>query len=301
MIQVQRLRVLSLSVDFNQVSWDIGDTSEDIYDYTFQVFRSEAYAGPFEPASVEMQDQFMFIDNLIKVGDIYRQYHYKVRTRNKQTNQVVDFGPIEKSPEPTLIAQELRVHMNLLMREFIGRRCWVLPVRTFGQRCADCWNPRLQQRRYSGCRTCFDTSFVRGYYLPVETWMSIDPTAKAEQPSSFGKQQSQSTTAKMSCIPPMKPNDLIVEPENIRWVVRTVTTTQEQRSTITQDLTLHRIPSTDIEYSLPLDLGVPMESLYFTPSRNYTNPFNFDDKGLEDIDYPGIFQLYPNYYPPVTK
>lgn len=298
-LEVCKARVLSLSLDYNQITWEIGDTSEDVLDYTFQVLRSEAASGPFEPISKELEDAYLFIDNLVKVGDIYRRYFYKIRVKHKPSGELNEYGPYDKSPEPTLIANTLRMHLNLLMHEFIGRRCWLLPVRTFGQRCADCWNPRLQKRRYSGCRTCFDTGFVRGFHKPVEIWVSMDPAPTANQPAPTGRMQQQSTTGRMSFYPPVKPNDVLVEPENIRWTVRTISTTQEQRTVVTQELQLHRIESTDVEYAIPLDLGAPMQDLFYTPSRNYTNPSTLSNTNPDDLDYPLIYQLYPSFYPPV--
>lgn len=298
-LEVFNIRVLSLSIDYNQITWEVRETTEDVLDYTFQVLKSEAAAGEFEPASTALEDQYTFIDNLIKVGNIYRQYHYIIRVTKKATGESKDFGPVAKGPEPTLVANTLRMHLNLLMREFIGRRCWLLPVRTFGQRCAECWNPRLRKRTRSGCRTCFDTGFVRGYHRPVEVWISIDPSPSNNQPQQMGRTQQTSTTARMAHFPPVKPDDLLIEPENLRWKVRTRSTTQEQRVVVTQELQLHKVPESDIEYTLPLDIGAPMESLFFTPSRNYSNPHQLETTHPDEFDFPGIYQLYENFYPPI--
>lgn len=301
-LEVCKARVLSLSLDYNQITWEVSNTTTvDILDYTFQVLRSESASGPYDPISKEFEDTYLFIDNLVKVNDVYRQYHYKIRTTHKPTSEFVDYGPYSKTPDPTLIASTLRMHLNLLMHEFIGRRCWLLPVRTFGQRCVECWNPRLQKRRFSGCKTCFDTGFVRGYHKPVEVWISIDPTPASTQPSPTGRMQQQSTTGRMSFYPPVKPNDVLVEPENIRWTVRTIATTQEQRTVVTQELQLRRIEPTDMEYLIPIDVGAPMQDLFYTPSRNYTNPSSLNTADIEDIDYPSIYQLYPSWYPPVRQ
>lgn len=298
-LEVFNVRVLSLSIDYNQLTWEVRETTQDVLDYTFQVLKGEGAAGPWEPASIPLEDQYVFIDNLIKAGNIYRQYHYLIRVTHKSTGESKDFGPYSKGPEPTLVATELRKHMNLLMREFIGRRCWLLPVRTFGQRCGECWNPRLRKRARSGCKTCFDTGFVRGYHRPIEVWISIDPHPSNNQPTNMGRGQQTSTTARMAHFPPVKPDDLIIEPENLRWVVRSRSTTQEQRAVVTQELGMHKIPETDIEYTLPIDIGSPMQDLFFTPSRNYTNPQQLDTTNPNEFDFPGIFQLYANFYPPV--
>ena len=55
-----------------------------------------------------------------------------------------------------------------MLSEFAGRRCIVLPVRTFGQRCG-CFNATLNKRTRSGCPTCFDTGFIRGYMYPTRS------------------------------------------------------------------------------------------------------------------------------------
>lgn len=296
-LEVRNIRVLSLSLDYNQITWELVDTTEDVLDYTFQVLKGESAMGPFEAASVPLEDRFSFIDNLVKVGNIYRQYNYIVRVVSKRTGQSQDFGPASKEPEPTLVASELRSHMNLLMREFIGRRCWLLPIRTFGQRCPDCWNPRLKKRRKSGCRMCFDTGFTRGYYQPVEVWISIDPDPANNQPTNVGRTQQANTTARMAHFPQVRPDDIIVEPENLRWKVISVTSTQEQRAVVTQELQIHGVPMTDIEYMIPIDIGTPMQDLHFTPERNYTNPHQLQTSSPDEFDFPAIYQLYASSYP----
>ena len=293
MLEVTCVRVRSLSLDYNHVTWEVTETNEDVLDYTTQILRSEAASGPYEAVTQELSDVYSYIDSLVKVGNIYRQYHYKLLLKNKATKEAKEFGPFEKTAEPTLIANTLRMHLNLLMHEFIGRRCWLLPVRTFGQRCGDCWNPRLQKRRISGCRTCFDTSFVRGYHRPVEIWISIDPAPKAQQPTNLGRTQQQSTTARMSYYPPVKPDDLLIEPENLRWVVRSVASTEEQRVVITQELTLSRVETSNVEFLVPLELGVPLEKLDLTPARQFSNPTTLDSDNIAPLDFPGIFSIYP--------
>ena len=297
MIEVKNIRVLSLSVDYNQITWDIGDTTEDVLDYTFQVLRSEAAAGPWDEVMPESDDRYIFVDNTIKNANIYRQYHYIVRVKHKPSEESRDYGPSMKAPEPDLIAVELRKHLNLLFREFAGRRCWLLPVRTMGQRCSDCWNARLQKRTRSGCRTCYDTSFVRGYHRPIEVWVQFDPSPAAEQPSNVGRLQQTSSTARMAHFPPVKPDDLLIEPENNRWKVRSRSTTQQGRAAVTQELQIHMVPTTDMEYAVPLDLGMEIKDMYFNPSRNYTNPHTLAD--TEEVDFPGIYQMYPDQYPPI--
>lgn len=298
-LRVVNLRVRSLSVDYNELYWDVLDTMEDVLDYTFQVLRSEAAMGPWEELGPELEDQYVFVDNKVKVANIYRQWHYLLRVKHKASGETQDVGPVLKAPEPDLVALELRRHLNVLFSEFNGRKCWVLPARTMGQRCGDCWNPKLEKRIKSGCRTCYDTGFVRGYHRPIEVWVQFDPSPKNEQPSTQGRLQQTSTTAKMSAFPPLKPDDLIVEGENNRWQVRTVSTTQQGRAPVLQSLELHLVPPTDIEYLIPLHLCQPLKDVSFNPTRNYVNPQNLTNDREREVDFPLVYQLYPTSFPAV--
>jgi len=305
---VRDIRVDSLSVDFLEVRWEIESTSEDVLDYTFQVLRSEAPMGPFASVSPEMEDRYFFLDNNVKVSNKYRQFHYKIRVKHKPTGELTEYGPAQRAAAPDLIALEIRKNMNLLMREFVGRRCWVLPSRTFGQRCTSCWNEALQQRTKSGCRSCYDTGFVRGYHSPIESFIQIDPSAKAEQQTNVGSLHQQNTTARMGFFPPLKPRDLVIEAENRRWRVVSVSSTQRLRAAIHQEVQLHEVPKSDIEYLITFDLGTqtiktpngeelkPIElgELFLAGARNFTNPQNLDN--FEDEEIPGIFSLYPTTY-----
>src|SRR5215204_407833 len=283
-ITVADLLVRSLDVDYNEVSWTVAPTSEDIFDYTFQVLRSEGPEGPYFPISAEFQDKYLFLDNNIKSANEDRTYYYKLQIRLKRTNEIALVGPSARGPDADLIAVELRKHVALLMREFIGRRCWVFPVRTFGQRCPDCWQWHIQKKVKSGCVTCYDVSFCGGYLQPIEMWMSIDPTPQATQNTNVGPMQQRDTTARSTFWPPLKPGDLIVEPENLRWRVTNVTTTQQVRAPVHQEVSMHKIPSSDIEYKLPLHLEDALRNLYLLPARNMNNPQDLE--AFTDQEYP---------------
>ena len=293
-LKIEDLRVRSLDVDFHEVSWKVCSTTLDVFDYTFQVLRSEGPEGPYDPISEEFQDQYLFVDNNIAKFHEHRQFYYKLRVRNRLTGEEVEHGPVQHAPEADLIATELRKHMNLLFREFIGRRCWVLPIRTFGTRCPDCWDATLQKVTKSQCFTCFATGFTGGFLRPIEAWVSIDPTPKAEQNTGVGPLQQKDTTARMGFWPPLKPRDIIIEPENLRWRVNTITTTQQLRAPVHQEIGIHRIPSSDIEYRVELELDKALKDMWLGPARNFSNPHSLE--GFTDEEYPDVLQLYEGSY-----
>lgn len=294
-LELQRLRVTSLTVDFHEVTWSVASSQVDVLDYTFQVLRSESSEGPYDVLCPPFEDRYSFVDNCVLATHRWRQYCYMVRVTEKVSGDYKDFGPAEQEPEPDLVALELRRHMRILFREFAGRRCIVLPVRTSGQRCPDCWEPTLRKRTKSGCLTCFDTGFNRGYMHPIEAFIQIDPSSKSQQHTNVGKTQQDNTTMRLGHYPKVKPDDLIIEAENLRWRAGDQTQTEHSRSHVHQEVKIHRIPEKDIEYAIPVHFDQALPNLWVTPSRNYTNPHNLAAFEREEI--PNVFAIYSTTYP----
>lgn len=291
MLSILDLRVTSLDVDYLEVSWEIKDTTEDVLDYTFQLLRSESPGGPWGPISQEFSDRYVFRDILRQPFHATRMLHYLLRVRNKVTGEQQEVGPVSRKPDADLVTLELRRHLQVLFREFSGNRCWVLPVRTFGQRCPSCWDNVLQKRMRSGCGTCFDTGYLRGYLSPVEVWMPIGPgSSLSEQNQITGPTHQQNTTARLPDIGVGKPRDILVEGDNKRWRVVSMSTTEHNRAPVMVELLLHRIPESDIEYTLPINLEDALKDLRFSPERGFTNPHNL--ASFQERELPRVYSLY---------
>jgi hypothetical protein len=286
-IKIKDFKVRSLDLDFNELSWSLQDTAEDVLNYTFQVFRSESPMGPYAAISQPFTDRYLYIDNAILVGDKWRTYYYRLNISNLLTGEIDETNSVSKEPEADLVGMEIRRHMQILFREHAGRRLWLLPSRQSGQRC-ECWSHRLSQRTRSGCMLCFDTGYIRGYYTPIELFGQIDPSPKANQVSNVGMQQQTNTTGRFPNYPLLKPEDVIVELENRRWKVVTVSGTEKARAVVHQEAGLHEIPRNDIEYAIPLVLEEATKDLWATPPRNYSNPMNLSNVEGDQ----GIFDLY---------
>jgi hypothetical protein len=289
-LQIRHLRVRSLSVEHYEVSWELEATMIDVLSYTFQVLRSEGVEGPYDPVSEPFRDKYLFVDNAVYTLSRSRQTHYKLRVCKQDTSECWEFGPASAEQETDLISSELRSHISLLMHEFIGERCWVLPVRTFGQRCPTCWSPALSKRTRSGCTTCWETSFIRGYMHPIESWISLDPSNNEEQMTPLGKLQQVNSTARMAYYPPCKAGDLIVfGATNDRYRVTSVGNTRHVGTPVHQELRLHMVPQTALEYSVPIDLGEALTGMFLKPARNYTNPQQLES--LDDQSYGALLGL----------
>jgi hypothetical protein len=288
-IKVTKLTVRSFNLDHMDVFWEISpvaapvtaDAPHEIYNYEFYVLRSEAALGPYEQIAGPLRDQYSLRDIRVSLLHKWRQYYYKIRVVHRTTAEEETFGPASSlEPEPDLIAAEIIRQEDMLFREFAGRKCVLFPARTFGPVCT-CYDTVTKRVTRSGCKTCFGTGWMGGYMSPVEVFVQIDPFPKVSQASSLQERQPSDTAARMISFPPVAPNDILVESENRRWRVITVTPTQRLRATVRQELTIHEIPKGDIEYALPVK--VDAKSLQPAAERNFTNPQNLDDEDFSDI------------------
>lgn len=276
-MRLNALRVVSLDASNRVFLWQAEDSSLDSYfDYTLQVERSESSEGPFHPVSPWFRGHYRFVDTNIPEGNRWRQLHYRLRLRNLKTGEEFFSGTATQEPIPDLKAVEIRRHLHLLFKEHAGRRVWLFPSRTFGERCT-CWDPTLGQSTRSRCLSCYDTTFLGGYLRPIEMFVDIDPSGNTNQPTmQAGNLQPNSTTARTGHYPSLKPDDLLVEGENLRWVVVSVTNTEHLRAPLMQHLQLRQVFPDDIEMLLPINLEDALEDIWLSPSRAYTEPQDID-------------------------
>ena len=291
MINVTKITVRSLDLDHLDIFWEIDKvagpatdaTPHTIYDYDFYVLRSgDSAMGPFQVLAGPLRDQYMLRDVQVSLLHKWRQYYYKIRVTNRTTGETQDFGPAgSTTPGPDLLAAEIIRQEDVLFREHIGRKAWLFNRRTFGPLCS-CYDLILQRKTRSGHLPCFGTGFLGGYMSPILIHVQIDPNGKTPQRTTMGDLQPGDSAGRMICFPPVNPDDIIVEAENKRWKVIRVVPTERPRSVVRQELVLHEIPKSDIEYDLPLAIS-NIQNIEPAAYRNYTNPQNIEKDG-DDSD-----------------
>jgi hypothetical protein len=290
-IEVTSIKIRSLDLDHLDVFWEIGPVAapraegepHEILNYDFYVLRAgDGQGGPWEQVGGPFRDTYHFRDIAVSLLHKWRTYFYKVRVVHRPTGEEAEFGPVgSQVPEPDLIAAEAIRQEDVLFREFIGRRAWLFPKRTFGPRCT-CFDATLGRRTRSGHRDCFDTGFFGGYMAPIEVFVQIDPYPKRTESTQLMEMQQVDAMGRMICFPLVHPKDILVEAENLRWRVLGVTPTQRLRFPVRQELQLHEIPKGDIEYELPLNVDLSRTEL--AARRNFSNPTCLqNDDDVSDI------------------
>jgi hypothetical protein len=285
-LKVTKLYARSFDLDHINVFWEIESFYGDIEQFEFTVLRSESSYGPWDTLTPPFKDQYSLRDSTPAKHHKWRNNYYLLRIRDIKTNEEQDFGPTSQQGEPDLIAMEVTRQEDLLFREYVGRKTWLYPVRTFGAYCT-CFDRVTGRRTKSNCLTCFDTGFLGGYLTPICCYVQFDPSGQRATPTPYREKQENTTTARLISFPQIKPKDILIEAENVRWRVESVTSTQRLRSNLHQELTLKQIDIGDAEFKLPVNID-DLKGLEIAAERNFTNPQHMDSIG--DID--GVLAAY---------
>lgn len=288
MIQVTKLYARSFDLDYCDVFWEISEFFGNINQFDFYIYRSESPGGPWERLAGPFKDQYYFRDVSPSVMHKWRTLYYQLKVVDVLTSEEAIFGPTAQLPEADLIAMEIMRQEDHLFREWVGRRCWLFPIRTFGARCV-CFDRVAGRVTRSGCLNCYGAGFLGGYMTPIECFIQLDPNANAPIPSPLGEQQGNVTSARLLAFPPVKPKDMIVESENKRWKVEKVTTTQRLRAVVHQELALREIVHGDTEFKIEVKIA-DLRTLSPASERNFTNPQHND--GLSSDSLKDILTAY---------
>ena len=215
----------------------------------------------------------------------WRKYYYKIKIIHRASGREHEFGPRWLTAEPDRIAMEIRRREYLLFQEKAGRIVFLFPRLTFGQRCVHCWDRSVRgntigRATQQSCSSCFDTTFVGGYASPIVIYAQIDPTIEQTMRTDLEEQQFSVTTARTPAFPPIKSRDMLIEGENKRWRVESMTPTEKLRATIRQELKLRRYPMDDIKHKVPVNFDLLTE---FSPVRSFIRPMSLQDEQPQAI------------------
>lgn len=273
MMKVTKFYVRSFDLDALTIFWEIEDLTkeDDIYAYDMRLFKCESPTGPFDFVYGPFQNIFTFRDSVHPENHKLRTIYYKLSITDKRTNESVEFISAQQ-PELDLEALEIVRLEDTLLRTKTGRKCYLFPRKTFGQKCI-CVNTRSQRVEVGNCKTCYGVGYLGGYNTPIKFYCQIDNYSKTMQPTPTINHNVIVTKARTINYPPINPGDIIVESENTRWVVIDANCTQRLRADVHCEMTIKELLKSDISYLLPiLDDIKKVDEI--SDRRNFTNPQN---------------------------
>lgn len=288
MLQFQNERVVSFSIEYYDVFWEIAPTTEDIEQYQFFVERSEAEAGPWDVIAGPLVDQYSIRDNSVhSITTNARTMYYRIRCVHVPTGQHIYSTTVDRKGSPNILATEMIRLERVLFEEFSGVRCWLFPRRSFGQRCPSCYDPILGKTTDARCTTCWGTGFSGGYHYPTALWGQIDAVPESEQVSMEDHRRVQMAQMRCGPSPGIKPLDLIVDNQNRRYRVVESGGTSFSGVTVRAELKMVLIQRGSIEDKIPLK--VDNSTVVLVPSRGFQNAHSLEASKVTSLD---ILNLY---------
>lgn len=268
MLYVRNIRVYTLDRDALTVTWELGETQEDLNLYTVSVWRSESAAGPYNRVSMEMiaADVYDLEDRGVNLYSKWREFFYRVRLTKVADQTFVDFGSqdynkvlngadpggvVSEAP-PDLEAMEAIRRFDLVLREYAGRRVLVLCERTWGQRCPNCWDYLKRRRTKSGCQTCFDVGVAGGYFQPTQAAAMKPAAQQLAQLTPLFELQPNDQVMWFSSKPRLKPRDVVIDIDGRRWRVIAISRSEKGWALTRQVAQVRMISRDQVEYQIPI-------------------------------------------------
>lgn len=279
MLQIRSIKVRSFDLAYLDVFWEIEPSYEDAANYEFELQRSEAQFGPFDPVVSGVVDSYHVRDHTVRGRhDLYWSLFYRIQVKDRRSAETRTFpedgSGVRLDAAPDLMALEMARQENLKLREFKGRQVWIYPRRRSGQRCSVCFDHVQQRRVRSNCPTCYNTGFVGGFHTPVIAYMQIVSPTERTLPTQHGKVAVEATQFLLGNYPLLHSGDMVIEGENIRWKVGDdLVVVRKGRSPIRQQGILSRVLPDDVWQRVPVAVtDDELAVLETSPERNFTNP-----------------------------
>ena len=287
MLTIQSVTVRSWHPTYMDVCWTIGDTNEDIAEYSFDVYRCEAQYGEYTRLTARgLINRFIFRDIQPPTQNMDRKLWYKVRLTHLPSGQYTESIPACHRGDPAhRITRMVQTHSMQLFRAITGRPCFLYPVRTFGQKCPACTSDLTGITNTQNCATCYDTAYAGGFHPPVLFLAQIDESESAMQLSDQNQGQVYTHNLRTpTADPEINPNDIIVDKTNRRFRVVKVSSTTTLGVPSHFECAMIRLPVSDIIYNIPL---FPEEDMLRSSAMLMADTQSDEDRidGLPDLLY----------------
>jgi len=259
MINLTNITVSSFDLRYLTLNWDFAQTAEPLINYTLNLYRSETpgVSGITEYSilySGISANSYGITDYTISgLNDPTRTWFYKFKVINTITSEesVQPTTPVfRKHGAIPLIAKDiLRIKTLGLVRKS-GRQFYLIKKRSTGVHCTRCWDETLFRSTDGSCHVCFGTGWQNGYYNPIPFRGMINASPKYHQITMYGDWAPSDSLLYMLNYPVLRPDDVIVDDDNMRWIVTQIRYTKQLGFTIEQQAQLALIQHDDVIYNI---------------------------------------------------
>lgn len=168
-------------------------------------------------------------------------------------------GQIMPKPDPRrrkwLLRRKILRDEYTVLKKLSGVEYYLLKRRHYGQRCTVCYDPATRSVTRSACPSCYGTSWVGGYYSPVEVYGRRLPSQVHAQEAPQAKVEVNQTRIQLLDFPRIDEEDILIERNaNKRFLVLSRYFTSLKTIPVHQTVTVSEFERQAVEYNIPVDL-----------------------------------------------
>jgi hypothetical protein len=245
------------------VQWELDPVVRDLgkYVYTLQAGDAGVRDDKAWTDVVTAEDVFYLIDPYRWAKGIHRYKHYRLRLvtgeRVYYSRPLHTFGHLSYG--------DWRLYVSVIRAEAVhlrsrsGTEGILFKRKISGVPCRRCRDHNTGEVTDAGCRICYGTGWVGGYYMPVFcSWFSIDPVdmSVAQDIETQGTiRVDTSCKARAIAVPCLSTNDIWLNKQSgERYKVMQIHNIVEVKGVpVVHQVSMDRLPVSDIVYSLSVD------------------------------------------------
>ena len=222
----------------------------------FDVYFSETEDGPFKKLNLTpINGTFLSDTSTQEYSKTNRGWYIVEAILLDRENTMLRSSPRTWDNTQTswvaLRSKEIQRREYLMLSKFIGVQSYLFRKKSYGQRCAACWNPTAEQVMNDHCPVCIGTSFEGGFFAPAPFLAQYETTPNERTKTYFGKLESNQIGAWTVSMPVINSEDVIVRIGDwAMYRVDRIMTTELQINTVRQIMTLVQLGKGDVEYQL---------------------------------------------------
>ena len=244
------------------IQWTLDPRVRDEGEYRYTLQTENAGVGDLHAWSnvVTQSDTFLLTDLRRRLPGVYCFTHYRVKL---ETGERVYFSRAIPAMGK-LGYEDYRVYVSVLRAEEVqlsrktGIPGLIYKRKISGRPCPRCRDFNTEETRDSGCRFCFGTGWLGGYYRPVPCrWFDVLPgdTSIRYETTAQGPITNTRFEARTTAVPLLISGDLWLNQLNSeRFRIMQIEPIVEQKGVpVVYKLAMERLPFSDIVYTLPKD------------------------------------------------
>lgn len=259
MVTLSGLTLTSYDLSFVQIAWKIATTSENLGNYSLDIYRSEnpGVSGLLDyiliASGITISDYDHKDYSVSGLANFNRTWFYKFIVKNSVTFVSViqpDTPVFIKNTPINHVAREILYKKNLSLNRKSGTLFYLVKKRDNGTRCTRCWDDILFRSKDGNCNLCYGTGFLSGYYKPIPFYGTATSAPKYNQVMMFGEWKPSDKLLYTTMYPPITTRDFIIDDTNKRWIALQIRPIQQLGVTVEQNVQMSLILPDDIIYKI---------------------------------------------------